>query len=358
MSARHKLDDQDNRKILEFVSEFGPDRGGIAAVLGVSVQQANNYINQSLRLRYKAAADSYYARLRAQNEVAPREYRPEATRVLDLPVRPFEVPIPLLSRKSIDNRKWFTAVVYGDSHFPFQDDTALSVILSLIKDVNPDVVLHVGDLVDAWQISRFDKDPARRDTLQENIDAARIHLHQVAQVAPKAKRYLLEGNHEQRLTRAIWQMDGAQREFARLRVFQKAMTWPRLLELDSIGFKFVPEREQSRTIILPKLITKHGTVIRKWSGATARGEWEKYGRSGLSGHSHRLGWFTHRDHNGRANWAETGCCCLLDPPYGVDLDWGQGAVVMTWTADRRLQNVEFCGIRDGRAIWRNREYGG
>ena len=354
MSARHKWDDQDNRKILEFVSEFGPDRGGIAAVLGVSVQQANNYINQSLRLRYKAAADSYYARLRAQNEIAPPPS--QASRVLNLPVRPFNVPIPAPAATTNGGKKWFTAVIYGDTHFPFQDDSALAVVLALIKDVKPDVILHVGDVLDSWQISKFDKDPTRRDTLQDNIDQARIHLHQIAQIAPKAKRVLLEGNHETRLTRAIWQLDGAQREFARLRVFQKAMTWPRLLELDAIGWKFVPEREQSRTSVLPKLITKHGTVIRKWSAFSAKGEWEKYGRSGVSGHTHRLGWFVHRDHNGRSNWAESGCTCLLDPPYATDLDWAQGAVVMTWNADRKLQNVEFVGIRDGAAIWRDREY--
>ena len=354
MTARRKWNEEDSRRILEHVAEFGPERAGIAAALGIGMGAVNNHIDRYLRARYQDAASAYYARVRAQQEVAPPSHF-GVGKVLNLPVRPFEVPIPFTAPVNKAS-KWFTAVVYGDTHFPFQDDAALSVVLSLIKDVKPDVVLHVGDLVDAWQISRFDHDPTRRDTLQDNIDQARQHLHQVAQVSPKSKRVLLEGNHESRLTRSIWQLDGAQREFAKLRVFQKAMTWPRLLELDAIGWKFVPEREQSRTPILPKLVTKHGTVVRKFAGMTAKGEWEKYGKSGLSGHTHRLGWFTHRDHNGRANWAETGCTCLLDPPYGVDFDWQQGAVVQTWNADRKLQNVEFVGIRDGAAIWRDREY--
>lgn len=352
---KRRWSEEDARKILEYVSEYGPDRHAIAATLGVGMGQLNNYIDRQISGRYKQASDAFYARMRAQQEVAPSLRFTEVNKILSLPVAPFEVPIPAPA-KSDKSKKWFTAVVYGDTHFPFQDDSALRVVLSLIKDVKPDVVLHVGDLIDCWQISRYDKDPARKDSLQDNIDQARAHLHQIAQIAPKARRVLLEGNHESRLSRSIWQMEGAQREFARLRIFQKTMTWPRLLELDAIGFEFVPEREQSRTSILPKLVTKHGTVVRKFAGMTAKGEWEKYGRSGLSGHTHRMGWFTHRDHNGRANWAETGCTCLLDPPYGVDFDWQQGAVVQTWNADRRIQNVEFVGIRDGSAMWRDREY--
>lgn len=101
---------------------------------------------------------------------------------------------------------------------------------------------------------------------------------------------------------------------------------------------------------------KHGNVVRKWSGWSGKGEWEKYGRSGASGHTHRLGWFVHRDHNGNANWIETGCTCKLEAPYGVDFDWQQGCVVVTWNHDHRLQNVEFVSIRDGSALWRTREY--
>lgn len=273
--------------------------------------------------------------------------------LLDVPVRPFQVKIP--KAPSIKTSKGsFSAVVYGDSHFPFHDPAAIKVVRGIIQDVRPNVLLHDGDLVDCWSISRFDKDPTRRDTLQDNIDEARQHLAEMALIAPKSRRVLFEGNHENRLTRLIANLEGAARELPKLRIFQKSLTWPKLLELDTIGFEFVPEREQSRTPILPRLISKHGTVVRKWSGATARGEWEKYGRSGVSGHTHRLGDFKHRDHNGTATWIEAGCTCLLDPPYGVDFDWAQGCVVLTWNQDRRLMNSELINIRDGAALFRER----
>lgn len=289
----------------------------------------------------------------AAEAIAPRPS--QVLQVLNIPPQPFavEIPAPAPSTKA---KKLTTAVCYGDTHIPFADPQAIAVLHGVIKDARPDIIVNVGDLVDCWQISRFDKDPARVDSLQDNLDEARTHLHQIAQLAPQARRVWLEGNHETRMTRAIMGMEGAAREFGKLRAFQEAMTWPHLMQTESIGWEFIPERLQSRTQVLPKIVTKHGNVVRKWSGWSAKGEWEKYGRSGVSGHTHRLGWFVHRDHNGNANWVETGCTCLLEAPYGVDFDWQQGFAVMTWNESHAVQNVEFVSIRDGSAIWRKTEY--
>jgi len=152
-------------------------------------------------------------------------------------------------------------------------------------------------------------------------------------------------------------MDGAARHLAQLRVFQESMTWVNLLQTEAIGWDFIATRDQARTPVLPKILTKHGTVVRARSGLSAFGEWQKYGRSGASGHTHRLADWLHRDDNGTARWIETGCTCLMDAPYGNDFDWQQGAVVMTWSADQFIQHVELISMRDGRAIWRDKEYG-
>lgn len=276
--------------------------------------------------------------------------------VLKLPPKPFEVEIPRLI-KAVSGQQ-IVAVLFGDTHIPFEDKNAVALTLSIISDAKPDFVVHTGDLVDCWQISRFDKDPNRLDRLQDNIDESRKLLHQISQIAPSSKKYLLEGNHEARLRKLIWRLEGAFRELPRLDIIQENLTWPKLLGLAEIGWEFLSEEVQTKTPILPKLITKHGTVIRKWSGWSAKAEWEKYGRSGVSGHSHRLGLFKHRDANGVATWIETGCTCQLDPHYGFgsDFDWQQGCVVLTWSKDYKLLNVEMVSFRGNRAIWRDKEY--
>ena len=254
--------------------------------------------------------------------------------------------------------KFKHAVVFGDTHVPFQDEAALAVVEGICRDVKPDVVIHVGDLIDAWQISRFDKDPTRRDTLQDNIDEASMTLARFARVTPKAKRYYLEGNHEFRLTKAIQRMPNETRELARLRVF-KEVSWRSILTeagTPASEWSFIPALKQAHKKIFPNIVTKHGSVVRKWSSYTARGEWEKYGMCGMSGHTHRLGLFYHRDFNGAHSWAETGCTCDINPEYVEDPDWQHGCLVVTFAKDFKYFNYEPVYIQEGHAIWRDTRY--
>lgn len=268
-----------------------------------------------------------------------------------LTVAPFAVPIPAPATLSPGG---LVAVILPDTHIGMEDPRAIAVAMAIVQEAQPDIVVHLGDLLDAYWLSRFDKDPANPTRLQDEIDGARVFLHQVAQLAPQARRVLLEGNHERRLTKAIWGMPGTAAEIGRLTAFREAITWPRLLDLDAIGWEWVPEQQQSKVELLPGLITKHGTVVRKWSALSAQGEWQRYSVSGVSGHTHRLGAFYHADRNGSHVWVECGCLCSTDPEYAADPDWQQGLVVITWSEDGTRYNVEPIYIQGGRAVWRGR----
>jgi hypothetical protein len=116
----------------------------------------------------------------------------------------------------------------------------------------------------------------------------------------------------------------------------------------------VPSQGQAKFRILPKIITKHGTIVRKWSGQSAKAEWERYGKSGLSGHTHRLAAFYTNDFNGSHVWMETGCTCDTDPQYVEQPNWQQGCVVVTYVGDRF--SIEPIYIQGGHAVWRGRDY--
>jgi len=132
------------------------------------------------------------------------------------------------------------------------------------------------------------------------------------------------------------------------------MEWSHLLGLTEMHWTLVPGSEQTKTQIIPKLITKHGTVVRKWSGQSGAGELQRYGRGGMSGHVHRMGSFLHRDHNGTQSWTEVGCTCSLEPDYMNDPDWQQGCAVVSYTDN--WYHVEPVYIERGRAMWRGQEY--
>lgn len=288
----------------------------------------------------------------ALNALQTRRNKPEV--VVDAP-RPLSVKIPKAApRKTGD---LITALEYGDSHFPFQCNPTLAVVQAVAEDEHPNFIIHKGDGLDARTLSRFDKDPNRKETLQDEIDQFRTHLAAMRLASPNSRFIYLEGNHEDRLRRTLWNLEGPAAVLGQLTAFQKAMTWPALLGLDELGVEFIPYGEQSKREILPKFISKHGSVVRTKSGATASAEQAKYNKSGSSGHTHRLGVVWHRDSNGAHVWAETGCTCRLDPEYCVDPDWQNGAVF--WTFDRKTgaATPELIYIHNGLAVFRGRVYG-
>jgi hypothetical protein len=272
-----------------------------------------------------------------------------------LPVRPIQVNIPDPTYEKRRDDNFFVQVSLSDSHFPFSDPAYERVVLQIIADICPDLVVHHGDLLDCYSISRFQKDPKHRVSLQDEITMGATYLGQIANVSPFARRVLIGGNHEARLQKIIYDMANElpAREVLTLTSVWEQLTWPKLLGLDSMGWEWVDGKEK----LFNKLIVKHGSVVRKKSAYTASGEYEKYGMSGMSGHTHRAGTFYHTDHNGPHLWVELGCGCHLNPDYCEDPDWQQSLAVVTWSEDRTRYSVEQIIVHDGVAIFRGKSYG-
>lgn len=327
---------------------------------GRTLDAADAYLRRWHKGAYDVAKGDYLASRSTRPLTVPIPLAPKdgcIDSVLTLPPLSFSVRIPAPAKRK--DGKVLRAVVFGDSHVPYHDEGALAVVEAVIVDVKPDVLVHLGDLLDAGMLStKFPTDPRRMDTLQADINTARRKLAQWAQLAPNAERWLFEGNHEQRLTRLIWSLQGAHRELAKLDEFGHAMTWHNLLKTEEIGWKWVDYDNQPATDCLPKLLVKHGSRVSKWGGFTAKAEWMTYGASGISGHTHRANIWRHKDYNGQATWIEAGCTCRYDVPGAHDPDWQTAVTVLEWSEDRSLLHAEQVLIRDGRAIWRGREYGG
>jgi predicted phosphodiesterase len=252
-----------------------------------------------------------------------------------------------------------TAVVYSDTHIPFQDDRAVALVKDIVRDVDPDILIHGGDLADCFSISKYLKDPARRSDLRTEAYLAHEHLADMASIKrrrhkPARRLFYLEGNHERRVKKVLFSMTEQARELAGFPEVQALLRWEALAKVGETGFSYIQTEKQTKTYILPKWITKHGTVVRKYSGYSARAEWEKYGRSGSSGHTHRLGAYFHRDHNGNHLWMETGCTCSLepDPDLCVDPDWQQGCVIVTFNDKTGAFAPEIVYHHEGSAIYR------
>lgn len=88
-------------------------------------------------------------------------------------------------------------LVFGDPHIPFQDDRAVDCMIKYAKrEYKPSIIVINGDMLDFYSISTFDKNPSRKETIQDELDTANAFLSDLRSYFPKAKIYYLEGNHE------------------------------------------------------------------------------------------------------------------------------------------------------------------
>lgn len=174
-----------------------------------------------------------------------------------------------------------TRLVLPDLHIPYHDKAALKKWLWHASELKPDGVDIIGDLIDCYSLSRFNKNPERKALLQDELDKAKGFLLELRQTVGKNCdiRYS-EGNHEERLRRILW---STARELAGLR----GLSVPELLDLSKLGIRWY---RMGAPYTIGDLTFMHGDTVRKHSGATARTTSDKVGGSIVLGHCHRMGW--------------------------------------------------------------------
>jgi predicted phosphodiesterase len=237
------------------------------------------------------------------------------------------------------------SVFIPDIHAPYIDEDAFGVAVSFIKSFKPSIIFIMGDVIDFYQLSRFNKNPVRMTELQGDIDQAVAALHRIRQAAPQADIQLLRGNHEHRLTKFLWSKAA---ELISLR----DLTVERLLDLKQLRIRYI----EQGSLMFHGFLVKHGNVVRSRSGYTATGEMEKAGISGISGHTHRLSQVYKNNYSGMTTWVEAGCLCSLNPEYaeGQVVDWQQGLAYGFFERDDNRFEIHTAPIIKGRIIYDGR----
>ena len=252
----------------------------------------------------------------------------------------------------------FQSLHYSDLHLPFHDPKALNILYSVMDDIKPDIVVDHGDTIDCQEISKYPKDPINRVALKEEIQMGAHHFNTVTDLTPNAEHIWCEGNHEERLKRLIWSLAENRQagEILTLPKVIEALSWPSLLGLDQLGWEMVPYPQHK--LLFHKLIVTHGEKVRAQSGQSEKSELEHYSKSGLSGHTHRIGYYGKKTYDGQLAWWGMGCMCAIRTNYVSFPNWQQGFVVVTWSEDRQNFAVERVQIFDGVAYFRGRRYEG
>lgn len=234
-----------------------------------------------------------------------------------------------------------TVVVFNDVHIPEHDRKAFNLLLATIREVQPDIVICLGDFLDCYTISRFEKDPARKYRLNHEILMARIMLGEVADATNDCQLIFHEGNHEDRLRKYVW---GRCPDLQCL----PELSWDALLHLSENGWEYIPYETPFK---IGNLWYHHGNVIRQKSGYTARALMDKVGGNAICGHTHRLAHIHSTTWTDHLQAWENGCLCKLKASYIIGIpDWQQGFSIVTYTKGGQRFTVDQLHIHKGK-VW-------
>lgn len=97
------------------------------------------------------------------------------------------------------------ALLIPDTHRPYHDRKAYNLMLRVAKDISPDEIVILGDYADIYALnSHGGKNPTLPTTLIEEIEDVNDGLDELDKLFPSAKKVFLQGNHEYRFERYIF----------------------------------------------------------------------------------------------------------------------------------------------------------
>lgn len=239
------------------------------------------------------------------------------------------------------------AVILSDIHKPIHDVKALAAVEQMLEARQPDVIIQLGDLLDLGSLGHFIKHPAIVGTLQEEFDMGYEFWKNIRTICPNSYCIQIEGNHEKRLQRELWNHP----QFHSLR----SMTAPAQLRLEELNVQWVPYR--TNFFLCPELLITHGTAVRSKSGYSATTEMENRGVSGVSGHVHRLGLVTRTNMRGTMTWCEAGHLLDINKVDYVEgqANWQQGFATVYFNDD--FFQVQPVPISNGQFVFEGKLYG-
>jgi predicted phosphodiesterase len=211
-------------------------------------------------------------------------------------------------------------LVMSDIHIPYHSISALTAVFDYTKNMNIDAVLLNGDVLDFFGLSRYCKDPKKRNFSAE-LKAFEEFMNILNDIY-KCKIYFKLGNHEERYNHFLWMKAG---EIADVEEFK-------LEEILKKRAKDVSIISDKRIIRLGHLNVLHG---HEFSGGVfspvniARGLFLKAKASAMQGHNHQTSEHSESNLEGKLTTTfSLGCLCELNPEYMPINKWNHGFAIV------------------------------
>jgi predicted phosphodiesterase len=233
-------------------------------------------------------------------------------------------------------------LLLADIHLPYHSITAVTAAIEEAKKEKVDGVLINGDLLDFYQLSRYEKDPRKRSFAHELEDGRKFFS--ILQKELKCKIYFKLGNHEERYEKYL-------RIKAPELLDVSEFKLEHLLQADKYNVTVIQDK---RIIKMNKLNAIHG---HEFAGGAfspvniARGLYMRGKVSAIQGHNHQTSEHTEPNMDGdvTTTWS-LGCLCELNPGYMPLNKWNHGFAFVDLDDNGREFHVRNKRIKSGKIL--------
>jgi hypothetical protein len=247
---------------------------------------------------------------------------------------------------------------------PLHDLRAISIATEIIKDIKPDRIIMLGDMLDLpdWS-THFVRSPEFYFTTQPSLDYV---ASWISDLRPYCDEMVyIEGNHEKRMIDSIVQntIQAYGIKPANEPKSAPIISVPYLLGLDKLDVQYVGNYPHGEFYINNNLVCIHGNKVGAKSGQSVMKLLDSPRISIIQGHVHRLE-MAHKTvwTHGKPKIYQAISCgtlCRIDgvvPGGGTRYNWQQGVGIVEYT-DEDFQ-IDTIGIYEGKSIFRGKQYHG
>jgi predicted phosphodiesterase len=257
---------------------------------------------------------------------------PEFIEVENRPFNPYKLPA---SEETIYEPYIFSGHkrigILSDIHVPYHSISALTLAIEYLKKQKIDGLLLNGDTIDCHRLSRYVKDPKKRNFKLE-LDTFKA-VFDVLEKQLKCKIYFKIGNHEERYEAFLYEKAG---ELVGVEEFE----FENIIKARARGIEIISDQ---RVMKLNSLNGIHGHEYKGGISApvnVARGLYLRGKVSAFQGHNHQSSTHTESDMNGKiVTTYSIACLSELHPAYMPLNKWNHGFAEVD--LDENGENYEF-----------------
>lgn len=246
-----------------------------------------------------------------------------------------------------------TAIILPDQQYPQQDDRAIAVALKLVEFYKPDIIINLGDVVACDSVSRYPKASwyDATVTLKMEMDIVNQGLDKQDKAFDRSgvkRKILLEGNHENRITRWLTNNAAQIGDIDSLRI-------ENLLRLRERGYEYVLQENQPQKI--GKANVLHGYYTNKYHAFKTISE---TGHNCLYGHTHDYQSYinSHLPEDLPRMAMSFGCLCKFNQSYigNSPTRWVHGIGILEYIKKDGFFTAYFVPIIGYRCVYQRREF--